>query len=145
MYFVLYKIEEVTILLCMIILVIVARGVILWYYEKFGVSINLLRLEFLCISYNEFLCYVLEILRQAWNADVCLNDLARINKAWPSQLWRLILDGIFYVLMSCKFDCIDIDFWDWCNRERLFLFFKKAGRFMCCIRICLLRQDSNLY
>ena len=25
----------------------------------------------------------------------------------------LILDGIFYTPMSCKFDCIDIDFGDW--------------------------------
>ena len=65
-------------------------------------------------------------------------------KAWPFQLWRLILDGIFYIPMSCEFDCIDIDFWDWFNREDVFFSSKKEDRIMCCVWVCLLRQGSNL-
>ena len=45
----------------MVILVVVAHDVTLWYYEDFGVSVELLRLEALCISYDGFLCYVLGI------------------------------------------------------------------------------------
>ena len=65
MCFIPYKIYEV-IIFAYAYVIVVARGVTLWYYADFGVSFNLLRLETLCVSYDGLLCYVLGIWRRAW-------------------------------------------------------------------------------